>query len=55
MIPSHILAKPVVLTVEQWNTILSALRYLPGVLADPIVEALQVQQQPDDTSSPEAG
>lgn len=50
MIPQHTLAKPVVLSVAEWNTIIQALGYLPGIVANPISAAIQAQQR-----EPEAG
>lgn len=46
MIPQHTPAPPVVLSVAEWNTIVQALGYLPGMVAQPIVAAVMAQTQP---------
>lgn len=48
MIAQHTLARPVILSVHEWNTIAQALGYLPGVIAGPILTAIQAQQETQD-------
>lgn len=53
MIPQHTLAAPVVLSIAEWNAVVGALQFLPGVVAGPIIAAIQAQQQPSPAPSPE--
>lgn len=39
----NLLAAPVVLSFAQWNAIISALQFLPGMVAQPIVAGIQGQ------------
>ena len=43
MIPQHTPAQPVTLSIHEWNTILGALQFLPGLVASPISAAIQAQ------------
>lgn len=45
-IPQHTLAPPVTLSVAEWNVIIQALGYLPGMVGQPIVAAVMAQTKP---------